>query len=84
MTLRSYYDNLNQRVELGPQLGVGGEGAVFEVVGQPSSVAKIYHKPPDALQSQKLKAMATLARPQLLTVAAWPTATLHQTKAIAS
>src|SRR5665213_2177366 len=79
MTPRSLYDNLNRRVDLGPQLGVGGEGAVFEVVGRPDSVAKIYHKPLDARGEQKLRLMATLARPDLLTVAAWPMATLQQT-----
>ena len=78
MTLRNLYDNLNQRVELGSQLGVGGEGAVLEVVGQPLFVAKVYHKPPDALKEQKLRAMVCLARPDLLKLAAWPTATLHQ------
>src|ERR1700730_16627468 len=78
MTLRSLYDNLSHRVELGSQLGGGGEAAVFEVVGQSSSVAKVYHKPPDARREQKLRAMVALARPDLLTVAAWPTATLHR------
>ncbi len=79
MTPRSLYDNLNRRVDLGSQLGVGGEGAVYEVVGRPSSVAKVYHKPPDSRKEQKFRAMASLARPDLLAVAAWPTATLHQT-----
>ncbi|NBU63911.1 MAG: hypothetical protein EBS29_05345 [Chloroflexia bacterium] len=32
-----------QTITTGPQLGAGGEGAVFDVVGQPSMVAKIYH-----------------------------------------
>jgi DNA-binding helix-hairpin-helix protein with protein kinase domain len=72
------YDNLNQRVELGAQLGIGGEGAVFDVVGRPSFVAKVYHNPPDPLHEQKLKLMVTLAQDQLLKVAAWPTATLHR------
>ena len=78
MTPHKFFDNLNRRVELGSQLGVGGEGAVFEVVGQPSSVAKVYLKRPDAGKEAKLRAMPSLARPELLTVAAWPTATLHQ------
>src|SRR2546423_1810398 len=78
MTSRILYDNLNQRVELGNQLGVGGEGAVLEVTGQPSSVAKVYHKPPDTAKEHKLRAMVSVTRPELLKVAAWPTATLHQ------
>jgi DNA-binding helix-hairpin-helix protein with protein kinase domain len=79
MALRSLYDNLNRRVELGPQINSGGEGAVFEVVGRPDSLAKVYHKPLDARGQQKLRLMASLARPNLLAVAAWPTATLQQT-----
>ena len=81
MTPRCLYDNLNQPVELGSLVadGKGGEGAVFEVVGRPSSVAKIYHQSPNAHRVQKLSEMLALTRPDLLTVAAWPTATLHQT-----
>jgi DNA-binding helix-hairpin-helix protein with protein kinase domain len=79
MTPRSFYDNRNRPVALGTELGRGGEGSVFVVVGQPSCVAKVYHQPPDASKEQKLKAMAALARPDLLSVAAWPTATLHET-----
>jgi DNA-binding helix-hairpin-helix protein with protein kinase domain len=78
MTPRILYDNRNQRIELGPQLGVGGEGAVYEVSGQSALVAKVYHKPPDTAKDQKLRAMVALAHPDLLQVAAWPTATLHQ------
>ncbi len=81
MTPRTFYDNQNRRVELGAQLGVGGEGVVFEVVGQPAAVAKVYHKLPDSHTGQKLRAMVALAAPELLQVAAWPTATLHQAPA---
>ena len=83
MTPRTvYYDNQNHRVELGPLLasGAGGEGKVFKVVGQPASVAKIYHEPSIAANREnKLERMLTLPRPDPRTVA-WPTATLHQTQ----
>ncbi|HEY7422725.1 MAG TPA: hypothetical protein VH682_00560 [Gemmataceae bacterium] len=81
MTPCTLYDNRNHRIELGPLLatGRGGEGKVYEVVGLPSSVAKVYDDPPDARKEQKLRIMPALARPDLLTVAAWPTATLHKT-----
>src|SRR5579862_3302356 len=80
MTLQIFYDNQSQRVELGPMLsdGKGGEGAVFTVVGQPQLVAKVYHKPQDARREQKLSLMLSLAQPELLAVAAWPTMTLHK------
>src|SRR5947209_6299235 len=65
-------------VPLGRQLGVGGEGAVFEVTGScPTLVAKVYHKPPRVLHQAKLRAMVGLAREELLRVAAWPVTTLH-------
>ena len=66
MTPRTvYYDNQNHRVELGDLLasGTGGEGKVFKVVGQPSSVAKIYHDPSHADREKKLEKMLTLPRP---------------------
>ena len=83
MTPRTvYYDSRNHRVELGDLLasGTGGEGKVFKVVGQPSSVAKIYHDTSIAAgREKKLEKMLTLPRPDPRTVA-WPTATLHQTQ----
>ncbi|SDB22016.1 SH3 domain-containing protein [Belnapia rosea] len=62
---------------LGNELGRGGEGAVFDVVGQPDAVAKIYLKPPSAQHAAKLSAMAGMATPPLLKIAAWPTGTLR-------
>jgi DNA-binding helix-hairpin-helix protein with protein kinase domain len=77
MAARSYYDAAGRPVALGRQLGVGGEGAVFEIPASPASVAKVYHKPLPKDHQAKLQAMAALARPEVLRVAAWPTATLH-------
>ena len=54
----------------------GGEGAVFDVVGRPDLVAKLYSKPQSKERCDKLRAMATLCSPDLLKIAAWPTATL--------
>src|SRR5690349_316554 len=54
----------------------GGEGAVFEVVGRPDLVAKLYSKPQSKERCDKLRAMALLCNPALLKIAAWPTATL--------
>jgi DNA-binding helix-hairpin-helix protein with protein kinase domain len=41
-------------------------------------VAKLYHRPPVPLKAEKLRAMVATATPELLRVAAWPTATLHE------
>jgi DNA-binding helix-hairpin-helix protein with protein kinase domain len=63
------------RVRLGPELGRGGEGAVYEVIGHATDeprVAKIYFKAPTPAKVEKLRAMARAATPSLLRVAAWP------------
>ena len=70
MNLRRVSDG--SRVRLGPELGRGGEGAVFPVVGDDARVAKIYFKAPAAAKVEKLRAMARSASPALLRVAAWP------------
>ena len=59
-------------IVLGKELGRGGEGAVYPVIGAPDLVAKIYLKPPAAHKIEKLRSMARRASPALLRVAAWP------------
>jgi DNA-binding helix-hairpin-helix protein with protein kinase domain len=66
-------DAQGNSIRLGQQLGRGGEGAVYEVQGQPDKVAKIYHKPVDSKQAAKLDGMVGAKTPQLVKVAAWPT-----------
>lgn len=60
-------------VKLEQELGRGGEGSVFAVHGSPDVVAKIYAKPPLPEKIEKLSAMARVAKPALLKIAAWPT-----------
>ena len=62
----------NTPIQLGRELGRGGEGAVFPVIDMPDLVAKIYLKPPAPLKVEKLHSMARRASPSLLRVAAWP------------
>lgn len=66
-----------QPVEIGQQLGRGGEGAVFEVNGLPHQVAKLYHKPLEAEKQAKLVFMTSVADTELLKYVAWPQVTLH-------
>ena len=56
---------------------VGGEGSIYDVVGDSSIVAKVYNAPQSKDRSEKLGAMAGVTTPDLLKIAAWPTATLH-------
>ncbi|MCA9067619.1 MAG: hypothetical protein KDA84_01765, partial [Planctomycetaceae bacterium] len=54
---KQYFDNRGNRVALGAELGVGGEGAVFEIAGRPDWVAKIYHRTVPADKAAKLATM---------------------------
>ncbi len=64
-------------VEIGRELGRGGEGSVFSTPSRSTQVAKIYHKVPDAKKQAKLSFMAETADQQLLNYVAWPQETLH-------
>ena len=68
------------KVTLGPLLGRGGEGAVYEIPGKPTIVAKIYHKPVDAEKAAKLEALASMKTDGLLLLTAWPTEVLRSAK----
>ncbi len=70
-------DGKGSAVALGTEIGRGGEGAVYEILGRADSVAKVYLNPPNAAHQAKLAAMTGMAAPGLLKLAAWPTSTLH-------
>ena len=74
--LRNLRDFQGQALALGRELGRGGEGAVYEVQGNPSLVAKLYlaHIPP--AKAIKLTAMMGTVTQELLRVAAWPTSVI--------
>jgi DNA-binding helix-hairpin-helix protein with protein kinase domain len=73
---RGIVDQRGQVVRLGPLLGKGGEGAVYEVAGDASRVAKLYLNPL-AVNTDKLQAMVALSNPSLSKISAWPERTLH-------
>jgi DNA-binding helix-hairpin-helix protein with protein kinase domain len=73
-----YFDMRGQAVTLGPRLGSGGEGAVFEMLGADRQVAKLYHRPVSREQADKLRRMVELVCPEVTKFAAWPLATIHQ------
>ena len=72
-------DSTGSGVRLGMEIGRGNEGAVFEILGRPDFVAKIYHSPPKPDQAAKLRVMVGMAEERLAKVAAWPTGTVHGT-----
>jgi DNA-binding helix-hairpin-helix protein with protein kinase domain len=79
MPVISIYDANGRRMSLGKEVGRGGEGTVYEVIGNPGRLAKIYTKTVSAEKTEKLAAMARVANPELLKIAAWPITTLHDT-----
>ncbi len=74
------FDANGKRVRLGKELGRGGEGVVYDLPGYPGYAAKLYSKPLTPAKADKIYAMTGLAQPRLLTLAAWPVATLHDSK----
>jgi DNA-binding helix-hairpin-helix protein with protein kinase domain len=66
-------------IQIGRELGAGGEGSVYEVPGLADQVAKLYHTPPDRAKQAKLSFMAAHSDAQLLSYVAWPLQTLHAT-----
>ncbi len=63
-------------LRLGRKLGQGGEGAVFEIEGEPAIAAKIHHQPLTPLRAEKIRVMAGMRTPLLDELAAWPTSLL--------
>lgn len=68
------------QIQIGRELGKGGEGSVFDIPMLPNQVAKIYHQSLDAKKQTKLTYMASTADKQLLNYVAWPQTTLHSSK----
>lgn len=77
---RTLYTSKGNAVQIGRELGKGGEGSVFEVPSLGGQVAKLYHKAPDAKKQAKLSFMASTADVQLLNYVAWPQDTLHPSR----
>ena len=67
-------------IQIGHELGRGGEGTVYEVPANPNHVAKLYHEIPCSRKQAKLSFMAATADEQLMKYAAWPQQTLHINK----
>ncbi|WHT75485.1 helix-hairpin-helix domain-containing protein [Pseudomonas rhodesiae] len=66
--------------ELVEVLGKGGEGSVFTLQGTRDVVAKVYHAPLDRDKQTKLSYMVGVHDEKLLKYAAWPQATLHESR----
>ena len=67
----AFVDDAGTRLQLGPELGRGGEGTVFDLPGT-TLAAKIYHRPAEPAKAAKLEAMVRLRAPALSAFSAWP------------
>jgi DNA-binding helix-hairpin-helix protein with protein kinase domain len=71
-------DSISRQVHLGPEIGRGGEGSVYQVFDDETLVAKVYHKRPlPADQVDKLQAMASHWTNDLEAISAWPRSLLY-------
>jgi DNA-binding helix-hairpin-helix protein with protein kinase domain len=77
---KAYYTSRGAAVQLGRELGKGGEGSVYEVPQSVTQVAKLYHRAPDAVKQSKLAFMVAGADPKLIQYAAWPQDTVHASR----
>lgn len=76
--LKSIFDQQRKPIPLGKLLGRGGEGAVFEIVGQPDLVAKIYHPDKARERQQKIAAMVASGIQTKVSNAAFPLSPLYE------
>ncbi len=65
-------DGSGRPLRLGGKVGQGGEGVVYDVVGEAGIVAKIYHRTPSRQLADKIRAMAALRTDQIDRLTAWP------------
>lgn len=77
---KEYWTGSNQTIRLGQRLAAGGEGAVYDLIGKPDVVAKIYHRQLSIHHSRKLEAMERIANPSLQKIAAWPKEILFESR----
>ena len=54
-------DSAGDRLQLGPQLGKGGEGVVYELANSKGEAVKVFHKHLPKTKAAKIRHLATLA-----------------------
>jgi DNA-binding helix-hairpin-helix protein with protein kinase domain len=70
---KTLFDAIGQLIQLGDEVGRGGEGSVYEVANDSSLVAKIYHAAPLADEHlAKLRAITSAWTSELEKISAWP------------
>jgi DNA-binding helix-hairpin-helix protein with protein kinase domain len=67
------FDLAGRPLNLGSELGSGGEGAVYELRDRSDVVVKQYHKSLEPAKALKIATMAKIGNERLLKLTAWPT-----------
>lgn len=77
-----FFTSKSEVIEIERELGKGGEGSVYEKLGSPNQVIKIYNTQhmPDLRKQSKLGFMVASSDRQLLDYTAWPLETLSTTQ----
>lgn len=65
-------DGRGQQLRLGPLLGKGGEGSVYEIAARSDFVAKIYHSALSIERADKIRTMVALRNERINKLTAWP------------
>jgi DNA-binding helix-hairpin-helix protein with protein kinase domain len=74
---QALFDQDGNRITIGPKLGSGGEGDVFEIANTSAGcVAKLYKHSIPEKKKEKLLCMTRVANPLLSNIAAWPAKTI--------
>ena len=69
-----FHNPNNETYETGREIGKGGEGTVFEVVGNNEIVLKVYNELLGIQQVEKLRQMVAMGNSAINAYAAWPLA----------
>lgn len=74
-------DSKGSPIQLGKEIGRGGEGCVFEVEGVAGMAAKIYHQTPlSSDQVEKLETMVSLWSEKIELISAWPSSLIYKVR----
>ncbi|MFZ1567529.1 MAG: hypothetical protein WAT29_01810 [Thiolinea sp.] len=78
----SFFTSKGEVVQVGHELGKGGEGSVYEMLSNSNQVVKLYNAQhmPDVQKQGKLSFMAASGDGQLLDYAAWPLEVVRRTQ----
>jgi len=74
--MKEYFDQRDQKVILGKEIGSGGEGIIYDVSS--TEVAKIYREQLSHEKQEKLREMVRNIHKELHEISAWPINILHK------